>query len=274
MPTTKYRYDSLTEMLEDSRERWDDSLYASGGRHSSAMEEGRNKWNGGTYESATKKLTTGWTEGAVRVAKVRAELNDSVEQIVAENKDAIHFDTEGTWADIGRLATGEPECCGFFDQGGSSKVVKIIANICVSASVSTETMFARGAATCAAVDILEALGYRVELVVAIGMAGYDAERKDVQAVLKSADQPVDSDRIAYALCHPSFFRRLMFMVMESVEMDPCGCRPYSVTADEEGSVVLPELCSGRTPSTEDTIQEVIKICQACGIDLSSETVEA
>lgn len=265
----KYRHDTVTEMMQEAERVWAESPYASGSRRSSAMDPSNNSWAGGSYKQAEELHGMGWSEGACRVAKVRAELNDAVDQIVAENASMIAFDVEGSWVDTGRIAVGDPECCGFIENTGSAKVVKIIANICVSAAVNHATMFARGAACCAAVDILESLGHRVELAVAIGMKTGDT-KKDVQAVIKTSDQPVDSDRIAYTLCHPAFFRRLMFKVMEAVDMDPCGCIPYAVTADEEGAVVLPELKTGSTPSTADTVKEVIEICKLCGIDLSTE----
>lgn len=267
----KYRHDTVTEMMQEAEREWAKTAFSKGTIRSSAMDPNNNSWSGGTYKQAEELHGSGWSEGACRVAKVRAELNDAVDQIIAENSSMIAFDVEGSWVDAGRIAVGDPECCGFIENTGSAKVVKIIANICVSSAVNHATMFARGAACCAAVDILESLGHRVELVVAIGMKTFSGDtKKDVQAVIKTSDQPVDSDRIAYTLCHPAFFRRLMFKVMESVEMDPCSTLPYPVTADEDGAVVLPELKTGTTPSTADTVKEVIAICKLCGIDLSTE----
>ena len=78
--------------------------------------------------------------------------------LVQARSQDIQFGYEGEWVDIGRLAEGDPECCGYWSDDGEDnqkKVIKIVANICVSGSISTDAMFARGAACVAAVDLLE-----------------------------------------------------------------------------------------------------------------------
>ncbi len=263
----KKRFDTVSEMIEKTdpkHEEWVKENF-------STETKDKGGFYGVSYDEAKEMIDEGWGEGAVRVSKLRAELSETVDSVISKNAATIQFDAEGEWVDLGRLATDDPECCGYFTSGGSvggDKVVQIIANVSVSCSVSHETMFCRGAATVAAVDILESLGYRVHLVAAMGVKNRTKrELLDVQVTIKEPTQPVDQDRLAFTLCHPSFFRRIMFKVMESEDHRPGRTYPHSVEADADGAVVLPELLTGRTPTREETIEQVKMICRKTGIEI-------
>jgi hypothetical protein len=269
---TVHRFDSIEKLVTDNQ-RWGKDRTSG----NSSRGHGRSDWYGtDSYESAVTLLTGGWPEGAGRVAAIRSRLERAVQAMAAAKVQEIAFGVEGEWADIGRLVTGDPECCAYTVDSGEeqqSKVVKIVANICVSACVSTEVMFARGAACVAAVDLLESLDRRVELWVGIGCDGYNDTTLDSQVLVKSGDQPVDTDRLAYVLCHPAFFRRVYFAHMELNDMNPCACVPHGVNA--ENAIVLPELCSGSAVSHHDIVKQVAKICELAGISFdASEVMEA
>lgn len=265
-----HRYDSLSEMLADIDERHPKTAYAS------RTHNCRDRFYGGkTIGEVREMIAAGWSEGAVRVAEVRASLQEQVAQVIAAKAAQVHYDVQGDWADVGRIASGEPECCGSFNfqgEDGGARIIKIVANLCVSGAVDHETMFCRGAAVAAATDILEALGYRVEISVGMGIDNYPRnETHDHQFVLKQASQPVDSDRLAAVLCHPSFFRRVGFKWMESFNADPNACYPGPIPP-QDGVVTLPELRTGTTPSHEQTVQQVLDICRLCGIVLDGSHV--
>lgn len=267
------RFDSIEALVRDN-ERWGKS--PTDGSSSRSVGNGKD-WYGGTqtYEEAVSLISRGWPEGASRVSQVRATLDRAVESLVAAKTQDVMFGVEGEWFDIGRMAEGDPECCGYWEEDGESeknKIVKIVANICVSACVSTDAMYARGAACIAAVDVLESLGYRVELWAGIGCDKYGSERLDSQVLVKDAGQPVDTDRLAYVLCHPAFFRRVYFAHMELNRMNPCGCIPCGVSA--EGAVVLPEACSSKTLTTADIVRQVNEICRRAGISFDAKAVLA
>lgn len=267
-----HRFDSIEQLVRDN-ERWGKDRTDG----NSSRGTGRTDWYGtNSYESAVGLLTNGWPEGAHRVASIRSRLDRAVQAMAAAKVQETAFGVEGEWVDIGRLATGEPECCAYTVDSGEalpSKVVKIVANICVSACVSTDVMFARGAACIAAVDLLESLDRRVELWVGIGCDGYNGKTLDSQVLVKAGDQPVDTDRLAYVLCHPAFFRRIYFAHMELNEMNPCGCLPHGVNADS--AIVLPELCSSRGLSHHDIVKQVAEICELAGVSFdASEVMEA
>lgn len=256
------RFNSIDELVRDN-ERWGkDRTDGNSSRHS-----GMRDWAGtSSYEEAVELLQKGWPEGAARVSKVRASLDRAVETMSAAKTQQMQYGVEGEWCDVGRLAMGDPECLvSWADDGDEqpNKIIKIVANICVSGSVSTDAMYSRGAACIAAVDLLESLGYRVELWAGIGCDKYGSERLDSQMLVKDAGQPVDTDRLAYVLCHPAFFRRIYFAHMELNRMNPCGCVPCGVTA--EGAVVLPEACRARGMNHEDLVKQIAEICRLAGV---------
>lgn len=270
---TRDQFESLGDFM-NSNVGWENRQRSGNSSHRA----GRADWAGtGSYEEAIEIAKRGWKQGAGRVAELRAQIESFVAGLVAAKAAAVRFDVEGEWCDIGRLAMNDPECVGSWDDAGQSqtRVVRIVANLCVSASVSKEVMFARGAAVLAATDVLESLGVRVELIVAMGMSRYYGDNKnghEAHIVVKQANEHVETDRLAYVLCHASFFRRHMFAAMELAGYDPCDCYPAAVTAED--AIILPEVLSGKCPSMEDTKRQVIELCQQAGIVFDDEELAA
>lgn len=267
-------YDSIGEFLK-SNARWETSKHTG----SSSHRTGEEYFHGTkTYDEALRLIKCGWRDGAKRVGQMRAELDSAVAATVAAKAVEMRYDVEGDLCDIGRLAIGEPECCMMYDEQGpdeSKKVVKIIANVCVSGSVSHRVIFARGAAVLAAVDILESLGVRVELIAGFGLSSsYNGGNPcELHVMVKRASEPVETDRLAYVLCHASFLRRHGFAAMELAGFDPNCSYPAKVTSDDD-AIILPELRTGRDPSRSDTIRQVLDICQKAGIRFDDSEIEA
>jgi hypothetical protein len=267
------KFDSLSELIA-ANECWEKAPNRNG-----SSSRGNGDFYGKdtpTYESAVLKARTGWQQGANRVSEMRSRLNDAVQSLASAKAARMHYDVDGDWVDIGRVVVGDPECCGnWIHQGDdrSSKIVKIYANICVSAAVNRETIFARGAACLAAVDLIETLGRRVELHACLGLscAGRSAE---IYTLVKEASQHVETDRLAYILCHDSMLRRIGFAQMEIQGFNPCSSYPSGVHPDEEDCIILPELLTGRTPSHEDTIRQMLDICKKVGIEFDEADIES
>jgi hypothetical protein len=272
MKLERHEFISLSDLLKDN-ERWDDK-HPGGTSSRCPREPDFNDTD--TYEETIGLTRTGWKAGAERVSALRTQLDGAVQTLVAAKAAAISFAVEGDWVDTGRLLTGDPECCGTWEAQGdesSEKVIKIVANVSVSWKVRQETIFARGAACLAAVDILESLGKRVELWVSIGLSDYRNGRADTHVMAKPAGQPVDTDRLAFVLCHADMFRRILFAHMEINNHDPGSCTPCPVHCDDaDKAIVLPELRTGSVPTNEDNIKQVIKICEMAGIVFSDEDV--
>jgi hypothetical protein len=267
----RHQFDSLSELIRDNL-RWKDVKTDGESSHELCSTE----FNGRTasYEAAVTLINEGWRDGAKRVDALRKELDDAVQSLVASKAAAMQYGVEGDWVDTGRIVTGDPECCGsWFVQGDdrNEKVVKIVANISVSCAVGAETIFARGAACLAAVDILESLGKRVELWVGLGLSDC-GRRIETHVLVKPSSQPPELDRLAYVMCHASMLRRIMFAHMEMNRHNPSRTYPGPVSGDD--AIVLPELKTGRPPSREGNIREVVKICELAGIVFGEEDISS
>lgn len=266
----RHEFLSLSELLKDN-ERWDRQHPGGTASHDPKTHNFNDTDN---YPETITLTDSGWRLGAERVHALRTELDGAVQSLVAAKSAGINYDVEGDWVDTGLLLTGDPECCGTWRVQGddrSDKVIKIVANASVSWQVRQETIFARGAACLAAVDILESLGKRVELWLAVGIRDYRNGSSETHVLAKPASQPVDTDRLAFVLCHADMFRRILFAHMEINDHDPGRCIPSPVHSDDQ-AIILPELKTGKVPSKDDNIRQVIKICELAGIVFSDEDI--
>jgi hypothetical protein len=273
----KHVYDSLEDFIR-SNDNWKTRRHGGECSHNTTDPK---FYGSSSYEQGLAVAATGWRDGATRVAELRAELSGAVQAMAAARASQMTYDVVGECFDIGKIATGEPEfCMNWDDQGNerSQKVVKIVANISVSAAVNKETIYARGAACLAAVDLLETLGQRVELWIAIGVNGSSQFDKreytqlDTQVCVKSAGQPVETDRLAFVLCHASMFRRIGFAHFELNGFHAGMSYPAAVLGSH-GVVMLPELRTGSTPSKRDTINQVLDICKRAGVTFEASDLE-
>jgi hypothetical protein len=263
----RHEFGSLAELIKDNL-RWNGAPVDGASSH----ERGGTRFNDFTesYDAAVKLTQNGWREGAKRVESLRRDLDDAVQTLVAAKAANMVYAVDGDWVDVGRLVTGDPECCGSWHIQGddrNEKVIKVVANVSVSCAVNAETIFARGAACLAAVDIIESLGKRVELWIGLGLNDC-GKRIETHVLVKPASQPLELDRLAFTLCHASMLRRVLFAHMELNRHNPCRTYPGPVWSED--AIILPELKTGRAPGREENIREVIKICELAGIVFNAE----
>jgi hypothetical protein len=142
----------------------------------------------------------------------------------------VTFEAGPTWeyAPVGAFpcipgyAAGVPENMFVpLDDGASNAkpIVRIAVNIVCSGWVDAQDIINRGAAVIALIDKIQSEGQRVELVAFCHVEGRGDDRIVASVTVKRPEEPVDMDRIGFALAHPSMLRRAMFRVIE------CLC-PY------------------------------------------------
>jgi hypothetical protein len=265
-PTHRFAFDRFDDYVAEVS-----TIAPSKARESHATGQHSFYWTE-TWDEAAGLAKNGWAEGASRVAEIRASLDHLV---AAANQSVQEFawDITGDFYDIGRVLSGESECAGSYvtnDQGGrsgSARVVRLYANLGVSGCVSAEALFARGACVLAAVDVIEALGVRVELW-ACKNSNTDGKSNwhQVEVLVKAANQPADVDRLAFAISHPSFLRRFLWAHSESRGFKP-GCTQSVELELEEGCVKTSPAFRNSSHTREELVEEVIKICSQCGITI-------
>ena len=147
-------------------------------------------------------------------------LSEALEQSTGANDvTRIEYDVYGGSVDVDLYLSGESECMTRFET--ESRPGGNILSICVSAAtncrVSTAVIERRGAAVIGLIDLLETSGYRLELSVMDASISKDKSVAiSTRIELKSSCEALDITRICYALAHPSFQRRHMFALNETL----------------------------------------------------------
>jgi hypothetical protein len=178
-----------------------------------------------TFGEAVQLAEGGWTEGLARIAALSSVIYTQVNDRVL--RDELAYDVVGDAWDMGRVLTGEPECAMRWEQAevpitATGKVVRIVVNASASWEVSADVLFTRGAAICALVDALESAGRRCEVTVATATTGGsdNTHHMEMRVLVKHAADALQPEALAFALCHASMLRRLVFSIKE--------CSPRSV----------------------------------------------
>lgn len=240
----------------------------------SSRDKGREAHFGSpTFEAAVALSKAGWLAGAERVSQIRADLDHYLQSAKSAAVQQFAWDITGDFVDVGRALAGEPEAFGATNdyepaRCGSQRVVRLYANLGVSAGVTADAIFARGAVVLAAVDLLESLGVRVELWAAkatVKKSGSTAKHQ-VEVLVKAANQPVDVDRLAYILCNASCLRRLFWSHQERFGYFPTKCYPAPLDV-EDGCVKTSEARRVGSHTPGELAAEVAKLCRECGIVL-------
>lgn len=213
-------YDSFAEFMDYIEKEPSKELGKLSSRKNESMF--RDRWYGtNSFEEAMTLAREGWKDGLELISNLSAKLERSTSHLVT--KPSMQWDVAGDFADAGLFVTGVPECMGSFVEMEIDKpIVRILMNLSVSCGVGAEAIMRRGAACVALVDALENAGRSCEIVVAAGSGySYDQETWKTMHVVpvKLAGEPLELDRMAFLLAHPSSFRRLFFSAWEHEDKD-------------------------------------------------------
>lgn len=232
---------------------------------------------------AAALVERGWPEGAAKVSEWSNRLDCFAAATAAAKSKAFNWDVTGDFVDVGKYMTGEPECFGSEDNDGeqsSSRVVSIRINACVSGALQADAIVARGVAVLVAVDVLESLGRRCEILVSQSthtgghtMSGSVPNlHLDANVCVKRAGEPVDLDRLAFAVAHPAFFRRLGFKFMELNGHSPSGCNVWSMSdkGKRPGVIEVDELVTCVSLNQASLQEHVLEILKSCGVEFTNE----
>ncbi len=186
-----------------------------------SLDGGKHFTETASMDEALELARGGWDEGTKMIEEMSLALTDQIIKTV--DVPEIRFDVTGDELDIGRFVEGEPEDFMTLvpveiDQ--EPKILHITAYIGASGGTSKETMIRRGAAVVALIDALEKFGKRCE----VDLCGVAEEfsrggnnHLDTIVRVKEAHEAVNLATLAFALAHPSSYRRLMFSAWEHLD---------------------------------------------------------
>lgn len=169
-----------------------------------------------SYEEAIKLARYGWPEGVKAFKPVASKLAYKLGQLV--EREMMEHDVTGDFPDISAFIQGDPENMIRMKpqiESGKGRIVKVVYNASASASVNKKILVARGSVACAMIDAISAAGYHVEIELCEWTAA-GGEKCGVSFLVKRVDEPLNIERAAFCLAHPSMLRRMAFAVEETM----------------------------------------------------------
>lgn len=215
------------------------SFYGKGAAYSN----GRDFTGTSSFDEAVKLARCGWPEGR----KLMVEAMASAATTTARVADYV-MDVAGAYPVAALAAAGDPACmvCPAPVSDRVKPIIRLAVNRCASARYDEAELRSYGAAVASYVDALEGSGFRVEIDACVPLTASGVGPTNLSCIIKQAHEPLEVDRIAFCLTHPSYLRRIMFGVIQSRDYDTegayhgCGT-PYNLqpTDVEHGVLIIP-----------------------------------
>ena len=168
--------------------------------------------------AALALATNGWKEGADKAAKALASRRAATGEKTSRRRSVTRYDVSGDDCDVARFCAGDienmTETRRVMAKGKTVRRVNVALNF--SSGVSGQSIMDYAVAVCAAVNRIEAGGQRVELWVkkSIGATAGGLPVFAMEIRVKEAGSRMHPAALAFACGHPSFYRRLLFGLVE------------------------------------------------------------
>ncbi|MEM6500192.1 MAG: hypothetical protein AAF709_26235 [Pseudomonadota bacterium] len=204
-------------------------------------------WYGtSSFEEAANYARYGWKDGLKNLVSANLSLADLAEGHTAlrsEDRDVF-----GCRPDVALYCAGAPDHMVVPGDrlGPSAPLVDMVVQGSYSNNNEAEEIINHGAALASLIDATESEGRRVQLTMAFGIVA-GAFEFDVLIRIKQHSEPLDMDRLAFALSNPSMFRRIVFSYIEQGQSAQWHNafrhsygqpKPYSKTGSE---IIVPSL---------------------------------
>lgn len=169
-----------------------------------------------TLQSAIDLARSGWKEGADKLQELSADHVD-LDGYELQRDTVKTYDVAGHYPDVAAFCAGEPENMIVEDTPSETMqpVIKLLISGAVGYKTSTQAIERQGAAVLSVVRALQTRGFGVDLSWAIRT--YTPKTKFNSALsvnICNADEPLDTESLAFALVHPAMLRRLTFATWE------------------------------------------------------------
>jgi hypothetical protein len=202
-------FESMSDLIDYARTTPGGSSQRYEGRH--------DDWFGtATFEEALDLAVTGWDEPRAKVQAIVDRVTPKVRRSLTPRL-TRQMGTKGRKVLPNRYAQGHPRHTiqrVRSMEAAHTRTVTILVNGSFSAGVSTEVITGQGAAVLSLIDALHYMGVSTEVWVSRCVQGGPGEYQSAVKVKGFEDQ-AGTDRLMFAIAHPSMLRRLQFAVMEA-----------------------------------------------------------
>jgi hypothetical protein len=171
-------------------------------------------------QAALKLARDGWPEGAERAARIR----DKITAANPVGPRLVKYDVAGAYPIVARHLAGNPLSMKRYDTARLRRkpVITLVSHMSTRWRTPAANFIRRAGVVAAIIDVVESAGFACH-VLASGGAEIDDKSWRVGFTLKESHQPVDIDRIAFGVGHPSMYRRIGFCLAYSeMSMEPLG----------------------------------------------------
>jgi hypothetical protein len=210
---------------------------------------------GAGWDGAVRMATTaGWPEGRDRMARA---VQGAADLARFDTTRALDRDVAGAFPHVPLAIAGDPACMivpADLDTA-ARPIVRVVVNLGRSGETKAGAIANLFGAVLSCVDAVEAAGQSVELTAircSAGkfLAGGPDRRPEgkgalmMRAPLKRAGEPLELDRMAFALAHPAFHRRLLFRFLERHPHAAPLADSYGTSIDppqEPGTIYVPAM---------------------------------
>lgn len=176
-----------------------------------------------SWDECIDRATKGLPDAGLKALDASKSLaNAAMRQVTAVDLSS-RFDVSGSYVDMGRYVSGEPECMvdTIIETTPVTKpVVTIVMNVVASGGVPHEELTKRGKLVVALVKAIELSGRSTELWADITIANKWAsatKHARIRAIVKRASAPLDMGAAMYAYTCPSMLRVLGLNAMHHLD---------------------------------------------------------
>jgi hypothetical protein len=165
------------------------------------------------YSEAQELLLNGWDEGA---KKLTSKLNIANRSLQTKEVRKMIYDIVGFQANVPLYLQGVPtNMVNYKKVKKEQKVITLVKSVTYLAMVSAERIMEDSIKFLQIVQAIEAKGIRVNIdVVNHTVLGSSNEEMLMRVRIKKASERLNISKMSFPLLHPSFFRRIIFRVME------------------------------------------------------------
>jgi hypothetical protein len=266
--TTRYEFDSWLSQVEHAEKHARPSFQS--------YEMAASAFFGDVdWHESLKMAQYGWPEGVKKADAISQAILNKITSLI--EREHVQYEVAGNDFDVAMVNQGVPECWirteTTLESGQGFKHVRIVFNLGARYDVSAETMVTKGAAGAALVQALEMGGIRCEVVLATKAetSGFSSkEHVETFATIKQADQPLDIDRLIFALAHPASHRRIIFAIRESSPKFNEVGSSVTLQAADRGDIYIERAAGWEAEwsSPEAAIQWIIEQLKKQGVILA------